>query len=89
MASGPTRFARHLRTDSTAEELSDPDVLAEQAGACPLGRVGEPLDIAEAVSFLTDPVRAAWITGESLMVDGGFGTHGEGAHFGATIGAVT
>ncbi|ADB52419.1 SDR family oxidoreductase [Conexibacter woesei] len=37
----------------------------------PLGRVGEPDDVARAVTFLASDA-AAWITGETLVVDGGF-----------------
>ena len=36
----------------------------------PLGRLGEPSDVAEAVCFLAGP-GAAWITGETLNVNGG------------------
>jgi NAD(P)-dependent dehydrogenase (short-subunit alcohol dehydrogenase family) len=36
----------------------------------PLGRVGVPQDIAEAVLFLVS-ARAAWVTGSELVVDGG------------------
>lgn len=36
-------------------------------------RVGEPEEIASAVLFLTSP-QAAWITGQTLAVDGGFST---------------
>jgi NAD(P)-dependent dehydrogenase (short-subunit alcohol dehydrogenase family) len=36
----------------------------------PLGRVGEPADIAAAVSFLASP-DAGWITGVNLPVEGG------------------
>jgi 3-oxoacyl-[acyl-carrier protein] reductase len=36
----------------------------------PLGRLGRPEDIAEAVCFLAGP-GAAWITGETLSVNGG------------------
>lgn len=36
----------------------------------PLGRVGEPDDVASAVAFLASP-DAAWITGHTLPVDGG------------------
>ena len=40
------------------------------AGQIPLGRLGTPEDIASAVAFLASP-RAAWITGETLNVNGG------------------
>jgi NAD(P)-dependent dehydrogenase (short-subunit alcohol dehydrogenase family) len=37
----------------------------------PLGRLGEPEDIAGAILFLTSPA-ASWITGQTLAVDGGY-----------------
>ncbi|MFF3754851.1 SDR family oxidoreductase [Streptomyces sp. NPDC002018] len=39
----------------------------------PLGRVGEPEDIAAAVLFLSSP-QGAYVTGQTLAVDGGWGT---------------
>jgi NAD(P)-dependent dehydrogenase (short-subunit alcohol dehydrogenase family) len=36
----------------------------------PSGRIGEPADIAEAIVFLASD-SAAWITGETLVIDGG------------------
>ncbi|MEV1025936.1 SDR family oxidoreductase [Streptomyces sp. NPDC050264] len=40
----------------------------------PLGRVGAPTDIAEAVAFLASDA-AAYITGDNLTVSGGLGIH--------------
>ncbi|MEX1994890.1 MAG: 3-oxoacyl-ACP reductase FabG [Steroidobacteraceae bacterium] len=40
------------------------------AGQIPLGRLGQPDDIAAAVCFLAGPA-AGWITGETLNVNGG------------------
>lgn len=36
----------------------------------PMGRIGEPHDIGDAVAFLASD-RASWVTGETLVVDGG------------------
>jgi 3-oxoacyl-[acyl-carrier protein] reductase len=53
------------------------DVLPEEAreqmlGNTPLGRLGEPEDVAAAVRFLCSD-EASFITGEVLLVDGGLG----------------
>jgi NAD(P)-dependent dehydrogenase (short-subunit alcohol dehydrogenase family) len=40
------------------------------AAATPLGRIGEPEDVASAVAFLASP-ESSWITGETLVIDGG------------------
>ena len=45
-------------------------VPAEQVFKVPLGRPGQPQDLAEAVAFLASD-RAQWITGQNLNVDGG------------------
>jgi 3-oxoacyl-[acyl-carrier protein] reductase len=37
----------------------------------PLGRIGQPQDIAPAVAFFASP-EASWITGETLTIAGGF-----------------
>lgn len=47
-----------------------PGALERAAGQYPLGRVGEPEDIAAAVAFLASR-DASWITGVTLPVDGG------------------
>ncbi len=44
--------------------------LADITAAIPLGRPGDPRDIAEAVAYLVSD-RAQWVTGVTLTVDGG------------------
>jgi meso-butanediol dehydrogenase / (S,S)-butanediol dehydrogenase / diacetyl reductase len=49
---------------------NQPDTLERFATVYPLGRVGEPEDIAAAVAFLASD-DASWITGHTLPVEGG------------------
>ena len=46
------------------------EILAEDAAAIPMGRIGEPAEFANAVVFLASPA-ASYITGVTLLVDGG------------------
>lgn len=48
----------------------DPDILERVARWYPLGRIGDPEDVAEAALFLASS-EAAWISGAVLPVDGG------------------
>ncbi|WP_405159690.1 SDR family oxidoreductase [Nocardia sp. NBC_01499] len=50
------------------------DVIDSWADGIPLGRVGAPTDIAEAVAFLASAA-ASYITGDNLIVSGGIGIH--------------
>ncbi|MEA2296072.1 MAG: hypothetical protein QOE86_3711, partial [Solirubrobacteraceae bacterium] len=43
---------------------------ADVAGVTPLGRIGEPADVGAAVAFLASD-HAGWITGQTLVMDGG------------------
>lgn len=45
--------------------------MAPTLARTPLGRPGEPEDIAGAILFLSSPA-AAWVTGQTLAVDGGY-----------------
>jgi NAD(P)-dependent dehydrogenase (short-subunit alcohol dehydrogenase family) len=47
------------------------EVRAYMAGLHPIGRVGTPLEVANAVLFLSSDL-ASFTTGETLMVDGGY-----------------
>jgi NAD(P)-dependent dehydrogenase (short-subunit alcohol dehydrogenase family) len=49
-----------------------PDVLERVNGALPMGRMGEPSEVAHAVAFLCSD-EAAYVTGQAIGVDGGFG----------------
>lgn len=50
----------------------DPEATTRRvASAIPLGRIAEPADVAAAVAYLASPA-AAYITGASLPVDGGY-----------------
>lgn len=60
-----------IYTDGTAPALSDPDFKRRTLANIPLGRVGDPKEVAAAVVFLASPA-AALITGTNLLVDGGW-----------------
>ena len=51
-------------------KLEDPDYAGTWGRITPLGRVGQPVDIARVVAFLASP-EAAFITGQTIWVDGG------------------
>ena len=46
------------------------EVLESEVKKIPCARIGQPDDIANAVSFLVDE-KSGWITGETLSVNGG------------------
>jgi NAD(P)-dependent dehydrogenase (short-subunit alcohol dehydrogenase family) len=43
----------------------------EKHGQHPVGRVGRPEDVAQAVLFLLDAARSGFVTGQSFVIDGG------------------
>jgi NAD(P)-dependent dehydrogenase (short-subunit alcohol dehydrogenase family) len=55
-------------------EAAWPDGVSRWQAAAPLHRLGRPEDVADACLFLASPA-ARWITGASLIVDGGVMTH--------------
>lgn len=59
-----------IRTELVKHYLEDRDFYNSLVGRIPLGRVGEPLDVAGAVLYLASPA-ADFVTGHILMVDGG------------------
>ncbi|MCK5262210.1 MAG: 3-oxoacyl-ACP reductase FabG [Gammaproteobacteria bacterium] len=70
--------SRNITVNAIAPGFIDTDMTKELAeeqkaalvGSIPLGRLGDPADIANAVSFLAGP-ESNYITGETLHVNGG------------------
>lgn len=58
------------RSSATEFMFNVPGTEARYAAITPLGRVGEPEDIARAVRFFAGP-ESAWITGQNIACDGG------------------
>ncbi|HXW00502.1 MAG TPA: 3-oxoacyl-ACP reductase family protein [Anaerolineae bacterium] len=58
-------------TPGTEKWLDDPAFKASVLARIPLGRVGQPLDVAGSVVFLASPA-ASLITGATLLIDGGW-----------------
>lgn len=57
--------------DTEMNAVYDAETMAALAGETPLGCIGRPEDIAEAVAFLAS-ARARFITGQVIRVNGGF-----------------
>ena len=57
--------------DTDMVKVLGEDTLRELAEETPLGRLGRPEDVAQAVAFLADD-RSSFLTGQVLTADGGF-----------------
>ncbi|KAF2138448.1 uncharacterized protein K452DRAFT_300988 [Aplosporella prunicola CBS 121167] len=63
-----------LTTAMTANHQNDPEARAKRDAMHPFGGMGDPDDAARAALVLASD-DARWITGHSLVVDGGYTTH--------------
>ena len=61
----------YIETSMTAEILSDTERRTQILAAEPIGRVGTPVEIAEAVVWLCSDA-ASFVTGHAMTVDGGY-----------------
>ena len=59
-----------VQTSMGAAYLGEGPIGPHELSRTPLGRLGRPEDIAEAVAYLA--TRASWMTGQVIYVDGGF-----------------
>ena len=59
-----------VRTDFARALWENPDILARATSTYPLGRIGEPVEIAGAAVLLASPA-GSFITGQTLVIDGG------------------
>ena len=60
-----------IATPGTKQWLDDPAFRASVRKRIPLGRIGQPMEVAGPVVFLASPA-ASLITGATLMIDGGW-----------------
>jgi NAD(P)-dependent dehydrogenase (short-subunit alcohol dehydrogenase family) len=60
-----------IRTPGTAECLANDAFRADVLSRIPLGRIGEPMEVAAAVVYLASPA-ASLVTGTTLLIDGGW-----------------
>jgi len=67
---GPVATSRSESTMARSAAGQEPGHAALQLTSTPVGRIGQPLDVARAVLFLADPA-ADFVTGQSIAVNGG------------------
>jgi len=65
----------YIRTPLAQPVLDDPVRLGKILATTPLGRIGEPEEVASVVAFLCMPA-ASYVTGECITIDGGFSVAG-------------
>jgi tropinone reductase I len=65
----------YIRTPLAEPVLNDPVRLEKILAVTPMGRIGEPAEVAGLAAFLCMPA-AAYITGQIIAVDGGFSVAG-------------
>ena len=61
-----------FKTEGThAGGITESDMRKQVEAQTPLGRIGQPRDIADAAVFLASAA-SSWITGETFVISGGY-----------------
>ncbi|MBD8753653.1 MULTISPECIES: SDR family oxidoreductase [Pseudomonas] len=58
-------------TPMSEKIYADPQLKKAREAIIPLGRIGQPIDIANVIEFLVSPL-SGYVTGQDICVDGGF-----------------
>ncbi|RCV39349.1 hypothetical protein SETIT_8G216500v2 [Setaria italica] len=59
-----------IKTDISRDETIDPELVKKEMALLPMGRIGEPEEVASMVAFLCMPA-ASYMSGQVICVDGG------------------
>ena len=65
----------YIDTPLARQVMDNDQYLADILARTPMGRVGEPHEVARTIAFLCMPA-ASYITGQTVAVDGGFSVYG-------------
>lgn len=65
----------YIDTPLARQVMDDPEYKAAILGRTPMGRVGEPAEVARVAAFLCMPA-AGYVTGQCIAIDGGFSVYG-------------
>jgi citronellol/citronellal dehydrogenase len=63
--------------DTEGPAAYGPDAVGAARRQVPLGRLGKPQEVADRIAFLA-PASGAYVTGSSVVVDGGLDAWGQG-----------
>ena len=67
----PSTVASNFHSAGGMKEEEIERYYADDVASHPIGRIGQPADVAALVLFLASNEEAGWITGQNILCDGG------------------